>query len=139
MLMEQRSVFKVASFGQLQNIITASAALTDSDNRLRRFDFFMASGDLRLSARGEVRGKQIVMEIDQAGELKQLTFDLDEPPHVSLSLESVIRNTELSIGKEFQLPYFDPVTLSQQKMTIRVFDSEILENGEEAWWLRTSQ
>ena len=93
----------------------------------------MASGEVKISARGEVQGKHVVMEIDQAGETKKLNFDLDEPPHVSLSLEAVIRKTELQIGTERKLPYFDPITLSQQTMTIRVaaasFNPEFADNA----------
>ncbi|MEC7984463.1 MAG: transglutaminase-like domain-containing protein [Myxococcota bacterium] len=138
LLMEQRSIFRVATFGQLQKIVTAGAALSDPSGALRRFDFFMASGDITLSAKGEVRGNQILMEVNQGGEVNNLSFDIKEPPHVSLSLEAAIRKQELSIGKKFSLPYFDPVTMSQQDMSIKVIDSEILENGEEAWWIQTS-
>ena len=35
------------------------------------------------------------------------------------------------------MPYFDPVTLSQGKMEMKVEGIEILDNGEEAYWLRS--
>ncbi|MEE2751395.1 MAG: transglutaminase-like domain-containing protein, partial [Myxococcota bacterium] len=35
----------------------------------------------------------------------------------------------------YSLPYFDPVTLAQAQMEIRVLSTEILPNGEEAYWL----
>lgn len=137
-LMEQRSVFRVSTFGKSQQIITAGAALSSSAGFLEQFDFFMVSGDIKISARGAISGKQIVMEINQAGEKTKMTFDVQNPPHVSLSLESALRQQEFAIGKSFSIPYFDPITLNQQDMTFRVTDSEILENGEEAWWLQSS-
>ena len=42
----------------------------------------MVSGDIKLSARGAISGKQIIMEINQAGEKSELTFDVQNPPHV---------------------------------------------------------
>ena len=78
------------------------------------------------------------MEINQAGEKSELTFDVQNPPHVSLSLEAALRQQELPLEKVFSIPYFDPITLNQQDMVFRVTDSEILENGEEAWWLQSS-
>ena len=44
----------------------------------------------------------------------------------------------LLLEKSFSIPYFDPITLNQQDMVFRVTDSEILENGEEAWWIQSS-
>ena len=136
-LYESRSSFRVATFGQLQEVVTAGAALTDAEGDLRRFDFFMAAGNVHLVARGEVAGDQIVMEVDQAGETSTIEFDIDDPPHVSLSIEEVIRRTELSVGLKFAVPYFDPVTLSQGDMEMKVEEVEILENGEEAYWIRS--
>jgi hypothetical protein len=136
-LYESRSSFRIATFGQIQEVVTAGAALTDAEGMLRRFDFFMSAGGIQLVARGEVSGDQIVMEVDQAGETSTITFDIDEPPHVSLSLEEAIRRTELSVGLSFEVPYFDPVTLSQGQMEMKVEEVEILENGEEAYWIRS--
>ncbi|MFT5685236.1 MAG: hypothetical protein ACI8RZ_006185 [Myxococcota bacterium] len=136
-LVESRSTFRIATFGKLQEVVTAGAALTDDAGQLRRFDFFMSAGGIQLIARGEVSGDQIIMEVDQAGEVSTIAFDIDEPPHVSLSLEEVIRRTELSVGLSFSVPYFDPVTLSQGEMVMKVEEIEILENGEEAYWIRS--
>jgi len=58
---ESRSTFQVATVGQLQEVVTAGAALTDSEGTLRRFDFFMAAGNVKMVARGEVRGETITM------------------------------------------------------------------------------
>ena len=136
-LYESRSQFQVATFGQIQEVVTAGAALTDSTGTLRRFDFFMAAGAVRLTARGEVRGDRILMEVDQAGETSTLEFPITEAPHVSLSLEEAIKRTELSVGLEFEVPYFDPVTLSQGAMKLKVEGIEIVGNGEEAYWIRS--
>ncbi|MDG1483828.1 MAG: transglutaminase-like domain-containing protein [Myxococcota bacterium] len=136
-LYEGRSSFRIATFGQLQEVTTAGAALTDTDGQLRRFDFFMSAGGVQLIARGEVSGDQIIMEVNQAGEVSTIAFDIDAPPHVSLSLEEAIRRTELSVGLSFSVPYFDPVTLSQGEMEIKVEGVEILENSEEAYWIRS--
>jgi hypothetical protein len=139
MLLEQRSMLRIATFGKLQTITTASAALTDKNGFLRRFDFFMNSESAKLTVRGEVKANKILMELDQGnGEIQTLDFPIENPPHVSLSLESKIRQTELTIGKEFSVPFFDPVSMSEGEMIIRVFDTEILENGEEAWWIKSS-
>lgn len=136
-LHETRSSFRVATFGKLQEVITAGSALTDAGAALQRFDFFMASGDVRLSARGEVRGRQVVMEVTQGGETSELSFDVARPPQVSQSLESLLRKQELAVGMRLEVPYFDPLTLADGEMQISVDSVEVLEGGEEAYWLTT--
>ncbi len=136
MLLEQRSMLKLVTFDKLQTVITAGAALTDDTGHLQRFDFFMKSDLASLSVKGEIRQRQIVMEIDQGnGEIQELDFPIEKPPHVALSLESQIRQMELAVGKEFTLPYFDPASMSDGEMVLKVVDSEVLDNGEEAWWV----
>jgi len=137
MLYESRSTFSVATFGQIQEVVTAGAALTGEDGTLQRFDFFMLASMVKLVARGEVQGDRIVMEVDQAGETSTLEFPITEAPHVSLSLEEAIRRTDLAVVKRFEVPYFDPVTLSQGTMEIQVEDIEIVAGSEEAYWIRT--
>lgn len=134
-LFEQRSSFQFATFGQLQEVVTAAASLTDAEGRLQRFDFFMAAEQVRLSARGEVRGREIVMEVEQAGETTSLSFPIEEPPHVGSSLEAAITRVELAEGVRFEVPYFDPVSMSQGSMVMEVVDTEVLANGEEAYWI----
>ncbi len=136
-LHEGRSHFRLAAFGTIQDVITAQAALTDADGALQRFDFFMVSDQVRISARGEVRGSEIVMEVDTGGGTQSFTFPVSRPPHVELSLEEVVRRQELSIGARFEVPYFNPATMSEGVMEYEVTDVEVLENGEEAWWVDT--
>ena len=96
----------------------------------------MKSDLASLSVKGEIRQRQIVMEIDQGnGEIQELDFPIEKPPHVALSLESQIRQMGLAVGKEFTLPYFDPASMSDGEMVMKVVDSEVLDNGEEAWWV----
>lgn len=136
-LLEGRSRFRLAAFGTIQDVITAQAAITDAQGRLTRFDFFMLSDQVRLSARGEVRGKEIVMEVSSGGETSELRFPIDQPPHVQLSLEALISRETLFVGKRLEVPFFSPVTMSQGTVQYIVEDVEILENGEEAWWIRS--
>ena len=132
---EGRSQFRVVSFGTLQDIITAGTALTSAEGELRQFDFFMAADLVRLSARGEVREGAIHMEVQQAGETTEFDFPVDAPPQVGMSLEVALGAREMRVGDEFTVPYFDPVSLAQGEMALKITDVEVLENAEEAYWI----
>ena len=134
-LFEGRSQFRVATFGKIQEITTAGTALVNAEGALERFDFVMLADQVRLVARGEVKGKEIVMEVDQAGESSVLRFDVSQPPHVGMSLESAIRRQELAVGLKFSVPYFDPLTLAEGEMSFEVVGVEVFDGGEEAYWL----
>ncbi len=135
-LFEQRSSFRFAAAGQVQEVITAGAATVDSEGRLQRFDFFMAADPVRLSVEGAVQGNEIVMDVNQAGETSELRFPISRPPQVGLSFERVVASKELAPGLTFQVPYFDPVTLAEGLMDVRVDGVEIVPGtAEEAWWL----
>ena len=136
-LFEQRSSFRFAAAGQVQEVITAGAATVDAEGRLQRFDFFMAADPVRLSVEGAVQGNEIVMDVNQAGETSELRFPVSKPPQVGLSFERVLRAQELAPGLSFQVPYFDPVTLAEGQMDVKVVDVEIVPGtAEEAWWLQ---
>jgi hypothetical protein len=142
-LFEQRSSFRMVTMGQLHEVVTAGTALTDADGVLQRFDFFMSAGGavgrmVNLAARGEVVEEAVVMEVHQAGEVNRLEIPLEDRPQVGLSLESQFARTEFVVGQTLNVPYFDPITLSQGNMVIRVVDVEVLAGGEEAYWLESS-
>lgn len=137
-LYEQREQFQVAAFGKLQQIVTASAATVDAEGRVQRFDFFLAGDNVHLVARGEVRDQEVVIEINQSGETSTLSFPIARRPQLSLTLEDVLRRQTLAVGTHFTVPMFDPLTLSEGEMDVRVVDVTVLENGEEAWWLESS-
>jgi len=138
-LMQNRSAFSLVAFGEIKEVVTAGSAVLDAEHRLQRFDFFMSSDPVRLAARGEVRPGQVVIEVHQAGEVQTVTLPMDEAPQISLSLSRYMSTLgDLHEGQVHEVPYFDPVTLVQDKMVLRVADTEILPNGDEAYWVERS-
>ncbi len=137
-LYEQRSSFRFAAAGQVQEVITAGTAKVDAGGTLQNFEFFMAADPVRLSVEGEVQGNEIVMDVHQAGETSVLRFPVTKPPAVGLSFERFIADADLVEGATLSLPYFDPVTLAEGTMEVHVDGAEIVYGSEEAWWLTRS-
>jgi len=137
LLLRSRSAFEIAAFGQLKRVVTVSQAVMDETGNLKRFEFFMDSGEVSISGQGEVLATEIRMQIAQAGEIQELRLPIDAPPQMSLSLGAWLsqHQEEIAVGRRFTLPYFDPITLSQQEMNLRVSGVELLPDGEEAYWM----
>ena len=145
-LLRHRSALEMSMFGELKRVVTVSNSVVAADGTIQRFDFFMDSDPVHITARGEVHDDQIVIELIQAGELQTMRVDIDERPQMGNTVAAWIgrREEDLAVGQTFTLPYFDPVTLSQEPMVLRIVDIEILPSvtidgvtrqGEEAYWI----
>lgn len=135
-LMQSSSLFTMALFGQITDVVTSGTALLDAEGRLKRFDFFTTSGPVRLVAQGELLDDELVVQVIQAGEVQELRLPMAEPPQLGLTIHGWLRSQpDLHVGRTFTLPYFDPLTLTQQTMRMEITGVEILPNDEEAWWV----
>jgi hypothetical protein len=132
----QKSAFRMAAMGDVQDVVAMGAALTDANGTLRRFDF-MLSAPAVLYGRGEVVEGAVRLEIVQGGSANTLEIPTKEPPALSQTLGAQLRGRVLSPGLTFEVPYFDPVTMTNAPATVTVEGAEVLPDGEAAWWLRT--
>ncbi len=131
-----QSAFRIAALGSAQQVVTAGTAVTGPDGKLRTFDFLL-SAPTRLSGRGEVRDGAIHLEIAQDGEVRALEVPIQEPPALSITLAAQLRGKPLAPGASFEVPYFDPLTMTNATATLEVESTEPLGNGETAYWVRT--
>jgi hypothetical protein len=136
-LVQQRSVMRIASFGQIHRVVTAGTALVRPDGLLDRFDFLLSTDTEKLAVQGQVREREIHLDIHQRGEVQALDLPVEEPPQLLMSLPAAVARQPLAVGHTFEVPFFDPISLSRAAMRLEVTDVEILPDGEEAYWIGT--
>jgi len=130
------AAYTMAAGGHIARSVMASTAVLDEDKRLSQFDFFLSAEPVRLAARGLFNDGVLAIDVYQGGEHQRIELPMEEPPHVGASLPAWVGEQELiQEGDVYTLPYFDPVSLSQRDMEIRVLGTEVLASGEEAYWL----
>lgn len=134
---QSQSVFKVGSMGDVQQVVTAGTALTGPDGHLVRFDFLLSS-PVRIVGAGEVREGSIHLELSQAGQTQALDIPITSPPTLSMTLSAQMAGRSFTPGQSFEVPYFDPITMSQAPMKVFVESTETLGTGDLGYWLRTS-
>ena len=134
-LYEQRASFSIGAMGATQTVVTAGTALTDPEGKLVKFDFLLSSPVL-MTGRGEVRPGQVHVEVEQGGATNVVDVPVSAPPALSMTAASVIRGRNISPGDSFEVPYFDPITMSPSTMKVVDEAPEMLPNGEIAHWLR---
>lgn len=133
-LFEQRGSFALGAMGTTQQVTTAGTAVTDSAGRLLRFDFLLSSPVL-VVVRGEVKPGSVHVEVQQSGEVSVLDVPLAEAPTLSLTATRQLAGKDLRPGDIFELPYFDPLTVTASTMRITVGAPELLPDGEVGHWL----
>ena len=121
----------MVTFDKLQTVITAGAALTDDTGIYNALTFPEIRPCESLRKRRNPSAS-IVMEIDQEMVNSRTGLSI-ESPRTLLSLESQIRQMGCS-GKSLRY-LLRPASMSDGEMVMKVVDSEVLDNGEEAWWV----
>ncbi len=134
-LFEQRASFAIGAMGTTQQVTTGGTAVTDAEGRLVKFDFLLSSPVL-VVARGDVRPGIVHVEIQQGDQVNVLDVPVAEAPALSLTATNVVRGKDIKPGDTFELPYFDPITVTPSTMRVTVEAPELLPNGEVAHWLR---
>lgn len=134
---QQQSSLTINAMGAVQEVVTAGSAVVGADGVLRRFDFVITS-PMTVFARGELQERRLRVELTQAGQTQAIELPVKEPPVLSLTLPTRLRGRPLVPGEQFELSYFDPITLANERATLRVEAPEVLPNGEPAFWIRTT-
>ncbi|HEY3162042.1 MAG TPA: transglutaminase domain-containing protein [Vicinamibacterales bacterium] len=135
--------FELQEDGRLQmSLLGASTAAAlhtsarvDSTFGLRSFDFSLNPGTGAVVVRGRVepmagagRRARLVIAITSAGHTRTETRELDEVPVLSQNFSRLLASGRLAAGSQQQWTIFDPATLRNQPVTVKIGDREIVRN-----------
>ncbi len=123
----QEEVFlqlNLMGFGR--SLYTATQAKVDERFLLKSFHMVMTSGVVHFRVSGKVEGKTLVLTSESAGTRRVQRIPLQRAPMLSESLSYLFRMRKLAVGETYRLPLFDPATLSQKEIVIRVAGKEKL-------------
>ncbi len=110
-----------------QRVRTELSAGLDDELEVRDFDFTLDGGPGgRLTVRGTVSGRTVELTLGTGGEQTTRTLELPERPRLSATNRALLAARGLAVGKEFSLSYFDPASLSQREMHVRVVGEDKL-------------
>jgi hypothetical protein len=116
--LRNRSVLNLNLLGTMQPAATELEMDADEDWILERFNFELASKQIRFSARGTVKDNKLALAIDSAGHRSTQEVTLTQAPYLLAALKPYIVTQQLETGKKFFFSTFDPSTLSQQVTSV---------------------
>lgn len=117
---QERTWLKLRAFEQDRELTTVFTANTDLEQRLKDFRFVLNAPPSQLDVSGQMYGNRLVLMIRTGGEVQQKTLDLKEVPEIALTYKEKIAAQKPSVGQVIEVPYFDPASLSEQKMQVTV-------------------
>src|SRR6267143_5702175 len=135
--------FELQEDGRLQmSLLGAStaaalhtAARVDSNFALRSFDFSLDPGTGAVVVRGRVEPMpaagtraRLVIAITSGGHTRSETRELDRAPVLSQNFSRLLAGGRLTAGSEQQWNIFDPATLRNQPVTVKIGSREIVRN-----------
>ncbi|MDP8254322.1 MAG: transglutaminase-like domain-containing protein [Candidatus Alcyoniella australis] len=130
-LFSESGRMKINVQGSTQTIRTDTRAITDADYLLRYFQFEMISDLVKFKLDGRVEdGNKILLNIETGGgTTRKETIDLDQAPAMQLNIMDRLLALGLEQGKSYELPFFDPSTMSNETITVQALGLENVEDG----------
>ena len=140
-LIQEDIVMRLNLLGQPSVMRTFTRAVVDAHFILKNFKVRISSGIVNFTISGKVEKDNIIVEAGNNGDSRPQRIKLSGPPVIGSGLSYLFKGKTLKDGDTFEFFLFDPSTMTQKKMTIRVAGREkVLLNDRkyDAWRLETS-
>jgi hypothetical protein len=114
---QEELFLKLNLMGLGRNLYSLTQVQADEKLLLRSFHLMMNSGVVRFRMSGKVEGDILVLS---SGGQSPKRIRLEQIPMVSSSMSYFFRSRKVKVGDIFHFPFFDPSTLMQKKLEIKV-------------------
>jgi Transglutaminase-like superfamily len=121
---QEELFLKLNLMGSGTSLYEVTQAQVDGKFLLRSFHMMMTSGVVRFRLSGKVEGKTLVLTSESAGNRRIQRIALERIPMLSASLPHFFRMRKLKVGERYHLSLFDPASVSQKEIVIRVAGKE---------------
>ena len=139
-LIQEEIVMRLNLLGQPSVMRTFTRAVIDSRFILKNFKVRITSGIVNFSMSGKVENGNIVIETGKKGESVRQIIKLSGPPVIGSGLSQMFKGKALQKGEIFDFLLFDPSTMTQKRMSVKVSGKEKLflnDRKYDSWRLET--
>jgi hypothetical protein len=106
--------------GEIQDLSTRVQAQLEPDFSMKSFTFRLQAGPISYNLSGGVEDETLVLVSQMAGEEQTQHIPLPRPIYLGGALKSFVSQQHLQVGDTYRLALFDPATLSQTLVPLRV-------------------
>lgn len=123
---QEEILMRLNLMGLGSNLHTLTQCRADKNFLLESFLFTVRSGVVQVTLSGKREGDLLILESGKGKEKKTQTLKLTRVPMLGAGISHFFKSRKLTIGDTFSVPVFDPSTMAQREMIIRVSASEPL-------------
>lgn len=120
---------QMSLLGATTAAVLRTTARVDQAFALQSFDFSLDPGTGPLAIHGRLDGLKLTLDITSAGTTRTETRDLKEPPAMMISLGRRLATDGLKAGAVYQWMVFDPATLQNAPVVVKVGNREVVTGG----------
>jgi hypothetical protein len=120
---------KISTMGMIQDINLDTQAGLNSDFTLRTFDFSLSSGRFEFKAKGTVSGDVLSIYTDDSGVPRKVDIPVKNKPYMVAGVVDAALAAGLREGELITFDIFDPATMSQEPVLLKVGAREEIKIG----------
>jgi len=120
---QEELFLKLNLMGLGRNLYSLTQVQVDEKLLLRSFQLMMNSGVVRFRMSGKVEGDVLVLS---SGGQSTKRIKLAQTPMLSSTMGYFFRSRKVKVGDVFRFPFFDPSTLMQKELLIKVTGKQTL-------------
>jgi transglutaminase-like putative cysteine protease len=120
---QEELFLKLNLMGLGRHLYSLTQAQVDENLLLKSFQLMMNSGVVRFRVSGKVDGDVLVLN---TGGRSAKRIKLAQTPMVGSSVTYFFRSRKVKVGDIFRLPFFDPSSMMQKELVIKVTGKETL-------------
>ncbi|MCP4665278.1 MAG: hypothetical protein GY849_02840, partial [Deltaproteobacteria bacterium] len=125
-LVHEEIFLKLNLMGRTTDLFVVTRSVVDHAFVLQSFKFRMSSGVVTFQVTGKVEGNRMSLEIGDGASKRHERMDLSGPPVMGSGMPHFFKGRSLRKGQSFRFSLFDPSTLAQKEMIIKVAARESL-------------
>lgn len=113
----------------IQDLVSWVQATLAPDFSLKTFTFRLRAGPISYNLRGGVKDESLILVSRMAGQEQTQRLPLSQPIYLSSAIKSFISQQQMHVGNTYTLALFDPATMSQTMVPLRVEARESVRIG----------
>ncbi|MFH1079300.1 MAG: transglutaminase domain-containing protein [Pseudomonadota bacterium] len=122
--LEESVLMRINTMGVVQDMRMKTQSDLHADMTLAAFNFDLQSHLFHFMVRGVIKDKEATIHYGTPTAPKKMVLPLQEKPHLSNSMFDALRGKTLKTGDEIVIYVFDPASMGQRPVRLKVFGEE---------------
>lgn len=119
---------RIKTMGMVQNLHFTTTGFLKDDLSLSRFEFFVRSGLFNHSLNAVVSKDILTVSTRGSGNSRTFDIKLEHKPYLAAGVVEAVKAEGFKSGDSFSFMIFDPATLGQERLHVRVLEKEHIYN-----------